>query len=276
MYTVRQNPANENNYTPTDGRNINRVIIHHAATTSFDGIGATFANPARGASAHYGVGQNNNVDQYVDEKDISWAAGNWYSNENGINIECVNSTMGPEWLVAETTFNTLVELTRDIMSRNGLLPAQVGVNLFGHQDVSDVPTFCPGVLEPRLQELADAINNGQVVPQPTQPDQVLDIGSRFIFSKQYRVDDLQPIGGIWQVMTRELCPIGFAWDDNGIPVEPLVEVSDPDQVLSVGSIYTIPGEYTVLNLGVSDGVWLAEIDMGGWKLWVDIATVTEI
>lgn len=274
MYTIRQYPADPNNYTPTDGRNIDKIIIHHAATTSFDGIGATFANPNRQASTHYGVGQNNNVDQYVQEKDISWGAGNWLANLTGINIEVVNMTGAPEWLVSEEAFSTLVELTRDIMSRKNLLPAVVGVNLFGHKDFSE--TYCPGVLYPRLQELADRVNGGQPSPAPVGPDQVLDIGSRFVFNKQYRVDGLQNIGGIWQVQTNELCPIGFTWDDNGIPVMPLVEVSDPDQVLSVGSIYTIPGEYTVLNLGSNGNMWLAQIDMDGWKLWVDIATVTEI
>jgi hypothetical protein len=58
---------------------------------------------------------------------------------------------------------------------------------------------------------------------------------------------------------------------------PLVEVApNTDQRLAVGSLYTIPGTYTVLNIGLTNGIWYAQIDMQGWKLWVDIATVTEV
>jgi len=273
-YSVRRNPADYNNYTDGRTSNIDKIIIHHAATTNFDGIGATFANPNRQASAHYGVGSCNNVDQYVAEENTAWHAGNWAANCSSIGVETVNSSGAPGWNVSAEAFNTLVELVRDIATRNGLMPVQVGANLFGHKDFQS--TFCPGVLYPRLQELADKVNGGQPTPQPIGPDQVLNIGSQFVFNKQYRVDGLQFVAGTWQVRTNELCPIGFTWEDNGIPVEPLVEVSDSDQVLSVGSIYTIPGQYTVLNLGQSDGVWLAQINMGGWNLWVDIATATEI
>jgi hypothetical protein len=287
-YSIRQNPASTSNYTlGRSGNTAQEVVIHHGATTNFDGIGATFANPNRGTSAHYGVGQNNNVDQYVSESDTAWHAGSWEHNLRSIGIENVNLTMGPEWAIADSTFATLVDLVRDIATRNGLLPLEVGRNLFGHQDVIDKSVYpggtsCPGRLEARLQELANAVNNGTTpTPVPSEADQVLHIGEKFVFPKSYRVDALAFINGIWQIQTNELCPTGFNWDDNGIPTDPVTEVAGgvgnpSDQVLQVGSLYTIPGEYTVLNLGFNSGMWLAQIDMGGYRLWVDIATVTEV
>lgn len=276
-YVVRDNPAAQGNYTPGRlGNAINKIIIHHAATTDFDGIGRTFQG-SRGVSAHYGVGSNNNVDRYVSESDIAYSAGNWPANCTSVSIENVNSTGAPEWGIADSTFATLVELTRDIAKRNGLFPVQVGKTLFGHKDFS--ATACPGKLYARLQELADAVNNG-AAPEPTPapgPDQVLEVGSNFVFDKEYRVDNLALVGGIWQIQTVELCKTGFTWDDNGVPAEPVFETSDPDQVLSIGSRYKIPGTFRVMNLGYyGSGMWMAQIKMGAYTLWVDVATVREV
>ena len=162
-YTVRQNPAYTGNYSKGRfGSKVNKIVIHHAATTDFDGIGRTFKGVGRMASAHYGVGRNNNVDQYVDEADMAWHAGtgNPATNPNpsSIGIEHVNASGAPDWKIDEATFNTSVELVRDIAKRNGLLPLKVGVNLFQHKDFA--PTYCAGRIGERLQELADRVNNG--------------------------------------------------------------------------------------------------------------------
>lgn len=281
-YSVRQNPADPSNYTVgRDGKSINKIVIHHAATTSFDGIGATFRNPSRNASAHYGVGSQGNVDQYVQESNTAWHAGNWDVNCSSIGIENVNKTGAPNWEIADQTFETLVELVGDIARRNNLLPLVVGKNLFGHKDFS--ATACPGQLYGRLQEIADRVNGGTPAPapKPNEPDQILEVGSKIVFNQVYRVDNMAMVGGIWQVQTNALCREGFIWDDNGIPVMPLV-ITDKNgnrtqsQVTNPGKFYKIPGTYTVLNLGQYKHYWLAQIDMGGWKLWVDVETATEV
>ncbi len=165
-YSTRNNPANANNFTVgRQGARVNKIVIHHAATTDFDGIGRTFQAPNRQASAHYGVGRNNNVDKYVDESNTAWHCGNWQGNLTSVGIENVNSSGAPDWGIAPETFNTLVELVRDIAKRHGLLPLKVGANLLGHRDFS--ATACPGQLYGRLQELADRVNNGtSPSPQP--------------------------------------------------------------------------------------------------------------
>ncbi len=112
-------------------------------------------------------------------------------------------------------------------------------------------------------------------------DQVIEVGSFITFQGLYRVDDLQQIGGVWQVRTNVLCPEDFTWDDNGIPVAPLVEVTadsyaTADQDLDVGSLYKIPGKYQVLDVGQFNNRWLAMISMDGMKLWVDLEPATEV
>lgn len=168
-YNLRQNPAHPNNFTPgRQGATVNKIVVHHAATTDFDGIARTFQNPNRAASAHYGVGRNQNVDQYVQEDNIAWHCGNWDGNKSSIGIENVNKTGGPDWLIDDATFNTLVELCKDIANRNGFGQLVVGKNLFGHKDF--MATACPGQLYGRLQQLADAVNSaagGGANPVPT-------------------------------------------------------------------------------------------------------------
>ena len=169
-YAVRQYPAAaQNQMAGRDGSRIDEIIIHHAASTSFDSIGQTFSNPNRGASAHYGVGRNQNVDQYVAEANTAYHCGNWDHNKRSIGIENVNSSGAPEWNVADETFNTLVELVRDIATRHGLLPLRVGVNLFQHKDVSRNPTACAMKLGDRLQELANRVNNTAAGQSPAAP-----------------------------------------------------------------------------------------------------------
>lgn len=121
---------------------------------------------------------------------------------------------------------------------------------------------------------------------PTPPytgdtDQNVDIGSWIKFDKTYRVDDVQLIGGIWQVRTNELCPVDFTWEDNGIPAEPIVEVDNegyatPDQNVDPGSLYKLPGKFQVLDLSPYKGRWIAMIQWNGLKFWVDIETATEV
>ena len=117
---------------------------------------------------------------------------------------------------------------------------------------------------------------------PVNPvDQDLEVGSWIVFNPVYTVDDVQLIGGIWQVRTNALCPIDFTWDDNGIPAGPLVEVDNEgyatgDQNLNPGSQYVLPGKFQVLDLGEYKGRWLALIQIDGLKFWVDVETVTEV
>ena len=195
-YTIRQKPASTSNYTKgRAGNKINKIIIHHAATTDFDGIARTFQNPATKISAHYGVGRDNNVDVYVQEADMAWHSGNRNANYTSIGIENVNSTGSPTWDVAESTFNTLVELTRDVAMRNNLLPLVVGKNLFQHKDFKR--TFCAGKLGDRLGELANRVNDllGTPAPAPTptpapapKPAPIVNNNGR-VFGRKYINND---------------------------------------------------------------------------------------
>lgn len=143
------------------GNSLAGITIHHAAGTSFEAIGSTFQNVSRQTSAHWGVGPGY-AQQYVAEGDIAWHTGNARGNRETVGIECLNSGgEGAGWPVAEGTVDALCELVAMIAARNGMGDLEAGRNLFGHRDWSS--TYCPGVLYPRLAEIAEranAINNG--------------------------------------------------------------------------------------------------------------------
>ena len=159
-YTTRVNPADSSNFD-TSRAKIDTIVIHHAAGTNFDAIANTFKNPARDASAHYAVGQNNNVDVIVPEQFTAWHCGNYPMNQRSIGIENVNSAGAPSWAVSDATKNTLVELVTDIVRRNpGIGKLEPGRNLFGHKQVARPanPTACPVTLIDFLPELANRVN----------------------------------------------------------------------------------------------------------------------
>lgn len=166
-YSVRQKPAHPNNYDDSRAP-VDMIVIHHAASTSFDSIHQVFAQPGRGASAHYAVGRNNNVDQMVAENKTAWHCGNYPINQRSIGIENVNSSGAPNWDVAAETKNTLVELCADIVRRNPRIgKLEHGRNLFGHREVAspNKPTACPVQLINFLPELAARVN-AMVAGQP--------------------------------------------------------------------------------------------------------------
>lgn len=209
-YAVRQMPADRSNYdVGRGGHKVSEIIIHHAASTSFESIRQTFQNPARDASAHYAVGQNQNVDQMVDEANRAWHCGNFLHNSKSIGIEHVNSSGAPHWNIAESTFNTSVELCRDIAVRHGLLPLRVGVNLFQHKDVSDRPTACAMKMGDRLQELANRVNNTAAGQSPTAPRKSNDVVAREVMAGAW---------GNGEDRKRNLAAAGYSYSE----IQPIV------------------------------------------------------
>lgn len=163
------------NYSTGRPYGIDGICVHHmAGKLTAEQCGGIFANPARRASAHYGIGYNGEVAQYVEEGNRAWASGdgigrNSRGNDRAIHIEVSNSDYGGEWPVSDASYNALVELVRDIAKRNNLLPLVAGENLFAHRDVQ--ATACPGdYLYSRLDMLATAVNGVPEVPAtPTEP-----------------------------------------------------------------------------------------------------------
>lgn len=169
LVTVRV-PAHSSNYTKGRNTKITDVTIHHmAGVLSAEACGNIFARAGRNGSSHYGIGNNGEVGQYVDEADTAWTNSNWASNCRSVTIETSNSATGGDWPVSDAAYDTLIKLVADIAKRNNLGTLVAGKNLTWHSMFA--PTTCPGdFLRSRVEEIAkkaNEINGGSPAPAPT-------------------------------------------------------------------------------------------------------------
>ena len=139
--------AHPDNFTYGRGGNkVNGIVIHHAVTTNIWSMDATFAKAGYYGSAHYGV-WGGDIHQYVDEDNTAYHCSNWWGNQNTIGIECVNSSLGGDYPVADDTLETVCQLVADIARRYGLgrlylNPDEDCPKLSGHKDWQGAATAC--------------------------------------------------------------------------------------------------------------------------------------
>ena len=154
-----------------DGRKIERICLHHmAGVLSCEQCGRIFQGN-RKASAHYGIGNDGRIAQYVDEANTAWANSNWDSNCKSVTIENSNSEVGGNWAISDATLNSLIKLVADIAKRNNITLVK-GKTLVWHRMYS--ATTCPGeYLLSKIDyiiEEANKINATEEKPaQPSQP-----------------------------------------------------------------------------------------------------------
>lgn len=172
-------PADKSNYTP--GRyldyytNVNpsqpckitEITVHHmAGVATAESCGYGFQNPARNGSAHYGIGYDGAIANYVDENNTAWANSNWDSNCHAVTIEVSNSIYGDAqgWPVSDASLASLIKLVADIAKRNNLGRLVKGGNLTWHQMYA--ATACPGPYLLGKMDYIVAEANKLIEPEP--------------------------------------------------------------------------------------------------------------
>lgn len=155
-----------------NGRKIETITIHHmAGVLTCEQCGRIFQGN-RQASAHYGVGSDGRIAQYVDEADTAWSNSNWDSNCKSITIETSNSSVGGNWPISDKVINSLIRLVADVSKRNNITLVK-GKTVVWHQMYT--ATTCPGeYLLSKMDyiiEEANKINSIQeklIEPKPSQ------------------------------------------------------------------------------------------------------------
>ena len=136
-------PAYAGNYTKGRKSKIAEITIHHmAGVLSATRCGELFQVVGREGSSHYGIGNDGNIAQYVDEADTAWANNNWESNCRAVTIETSNSASGGNWPVSDAALKSLIKLVADIAKRNNLGTLVKGKNVTWHSMYA--ATVCPG------------------------------------------------------------------------------------------------------------------------------------
>ena len=147
------------NYDPRGGTKITDITVHHmAGNLSVETCGSVFRS--RPASAHYGIGSDGRVGQYVDEKNAAWANGNFPSNCRSVTIEVANNEIGGNWHVSDTALAKCIDLVTDICKRNGIkrlvYTGDTKGNLTAHFMFQ--ATACPGpYLKSKLPYIASEV-----------------------------------------------------------------------------------------------------------------------
>lgn len=75
-----------NHYNGRNGYTVTHITLH-IMVGYLGGTDSTFANPNQQASAHYGIGADGTIHQYVSENDGSYSDANYMSNNSTISIE---------------------------------------------------------------------------------------------------------------------------------------------------------------------------------------------
>lgn len=151
-------PAHTSNYTRGRSERITKITVHHmAGVLSAKRCGELFQNPKRCGSAHYGIGNDGTIAQYVSEADTAWTDGNWNSNCRSVTIETSNSERGGDWKVSDAALDSLIKLVADIAKRKGLGRLEAGKNLTWHSMYA--ATACPGeYLKSKMEYIAEKAN----------------------------------------------------------------------------------------------------------------------
>lgn len=116
------------------------ITIHHnAGILSHEDILRVWTT--RPSSAHFDVDGAGSVAQYVKVDEYAWAVGNTAGNQSSISIEMSNSTLAPDWQVAEVTWQEAARLAGWLFAHEiGARPD--ASNFFEHKHWS--ATGCPG------------------------------------------------------------------------------------------------------------------------------------
>lgn len=106
-----------NHYDGRGGHSVTHITLHIMAGY-LAGTDTVFTNPASQASAHYGIGSDGTIHQYVSESDGSYSDANYESNNSTISIEHEGGI--PQAPCTQACMDASARLCADVAQRYGL------------------------------------------------------------------------------------------------------------------------------------------------------------
>ena len=124
----------------------------------------------------------------------------------------------------------------------------------------------------------------QNVPAPApyveKIDDEINVGSHFKFNQKFTVVETREADGRKEARINELCPVGFTWEENGVPADWLVKVdNDGFRIggdINAGDSVKIEGAFVAQEVVQNDNMWFAKINRDGIDVWVELTPATEI
>ncbi len=133
-----------NHYTGRNGYTVTHITLH-IMVGHLAGTDSVFLNPGSQASAHYGIGANGSIHQYVSENDGSYSDANFASNNSTISIEHEGGMAGVP--CTQACMDASARLCADIARRHGwthLWHDGLNGNIWLHREVPGTDHYgCP-------------------------------------------------------------------------------------------------------------------------------------
>lgn len=150
-----------NHYSGRGGYHVTHITLHIMAGY-LAGTDSVFTNPASQASAHYGIGADGTIHQYVSEADGSYSDANYVSNNSTISIEHEGGI--PQAECTQACIDASARLCADIAQRYGLGKLWhdgIKGNVWLHREISGTDhATCPDLAPNGLpyQQVIDKAN----------------------------------------------------------------------------------------------------------------------
>lgn len=140
-----------NHYQGRNGYHITHITLH-IMVGHLTGTDSIFNHP-NGASAHYGIGADGTIHQYVNENDGSWSDANYASNNSTISIEHEGGMNGIP--CTQACMDASAKLCADIARRQGWTHLQhdgLNGNIWLHREIpgtdhAGCPDLAPNSLD---------------------------------------------------------------------------------------------------------------------------------
>lgn len=147
-------------------------IVLHTIDGNIEGANEKFNTPHMQVSAHYGVGLDGKLYQWVDEDNVAYHAGNYPVNQTSIGIEHED---GGDYngVRPDVLYNTSAKLVADICKYYDF-PADKE-HIFRHQDVIDKSIYKGGTSCPDLLDTDRIISMAQELLNPPAPTPSIDV-----------------------------------------------------------------------------------------------------
>ena len=117
-------------------------------------------------------------------------------------------------------------------------------------------------------------------PAPEAIDDVINVGSHFKFNRTFTVVETRINDGRKEARINELCPVGFTWEENGVPTDWLVKVDNEGYRIggdiNTGDSVKIEGAFVAQEVVQNANLWFAKVNRGGVDVWVELTPTTEI
>lgn len=189
-----QTSGNGGQYSSRNGAMIDRIILHHCASTSLAGVLGMMSSGSREVSANYVVGNDGEIVGVVPEEYRAWTSGSASWDGRAITFEIVNETAGPEWRISEKAFDAVARMLADVSLRYGISLSRETV--VTHQELysrygASYATACPGpFLQSRIDQLLTAADDvSKPTPAPAPEPTIGDLMAFKSIGIAYRPDE---------------------------------------------------------------------------------------